>query len=80
MTQNEEFACPYCASPNTFSEDVGSQTSIECVVDCEVCCRPIALTIKSAEGGFDIFARPENEWKCVCNFWVSQKEIFDKRI
>ena len=52
--------CPYCGEPITLLVDLsaGAQDYIE---DCEVCCRPISVTVTpQADGSAAITLRDEN--------------------
>lgn len=42
--------CPHCGEPFTIGFDV-SEGSAEFVVDCEVCCRPIAVAVRLGDDG-----------------------------
>ncbi len=39
------FLCPYCLQINTILVDVSAGNSQELIEDCEVCCRPVRLSI-----------------------------------
>ena len=45
-----DFECPYCAEPVTARVDLtaGAQSYVE---DCQVCCQPIALSIRVTDAG-----------------------------
>jgi hypothetical protein len=51
IEQFESFSCPYCGETNELLVDVSGGPAQEFVVDCEVCCAPIAvrLTIRGDE-------------------------------
>ena len=62
LEQFEGFLCPYCGQSNEIPVDVTGGACQEFVVDCEVCCAPIALRIKiRAEEILSIEVRKENE-------------------
>ena len=42
---NQEYICPYCAQPNSLETDVSGGRQQVFVTDCEVCCRPIRITL-----------------------------------
>ncbi len=42
----ENITCPYCWQKIDFDLPGYSDVSIELVVDCEVCCRPITVTVE----------------------------------
>lgn len=53
--------CPYCGEPiELFVDDsVGDQQYVE---DCQVCCRPIVVTVAmDADGGLGVEVRAEDE-------------------
>ncbi len=49
-TETVSIRCPYCGEPETVVIDCsqGSQTYVE---DCQVCCRPMELTVTLDAGG-----------------------------
>ena len=56
-----DIACPYCGEWIVIFVDAsaGDQQYIE---DCQVCCRPIQLTVRVDEAGVpDVVARAEND-------------------
>ncbi len=62
MDQLEEarISCPYCGEPINVllnPEDIG-QAYIE---DCQVCCRPIEMTVYWADGELGVTAFSDNE-------------------
>lgn len=57
----ESIQCPYCGEPiELFIDDsVDHQQYVE---DCQVCCRPINVTVKAGEDGeVTVVARAEND-------------------
>ena len=53
--------CPYCAEQIDILVD-GSLPEQEYVEDCQVCCRPILLSVMiDADGDVAVVARSENE-------------------
>jgi Cysteine-rich CPXCG len=46
LEQFENFYCPYCGEVNGLSVDLSGGTHQEFVVDCEVCCGPIAIRVQ----------------------------------
>lgn len=58
----ENFLCPYCGENNMLSVDVTGGSHQEFVVDCEVCCNPILVSLKIRSGQIAaIDVRKENE-------------------
>lgn len=51
FTEAESF-CPYCGEPVVLGVDVGGGPVQKYVEDCEVCCRPWAVTVRFASDGF----------------------------
>ncbi|GAA5526083.1 hypothetical protein Maes01_02677 [Microbulbifer aestuariivivens] len=58
MTGLEEYRghCPYCGEPITLLVDTspcsqGGYDSYRYIEDCQVCCRPIAVTVAMEEDG-----------------------------
>ena len=57
----EPLSCPYCGEPISIVVDrsLGEQEYVE---DCQVCCRPMVLSISvDADGDASVSARIENE-------------------
>ncbi len=53
--------CPYCGERIEIVVDC-SEASQEYIEDCEVCCRPIVLSISvNSDGRIDVDARGEND-------------------
>lgn len=50
METSAEISCPYCGAVNTCPLDP-SQGDETLVIDCEVCCRPMELTVRRDEEG-----------------------------
>ena len=58
MNDSLSIECPHCGEPFTIAFDV-SEGSAEFVVDCEVCCRPMTVTVRLRNGeieGLDVVA------------------------
>jgi uncharacterized Zn finger protein len=49
MTESISIECPHCGESFTLALDV-SEGSAEFVVDCEVCCRPMTVSVTLREG------------------------------
>jgi len=52
--------CPYCAEPITLLVDI-SEGDQEYIEDCEVCCRPINVSLQVHAEGFSLYLAHENE-------------------
>lgn len=46
-----EFICPYCAQLNILSVDPSGGNHQVFTTDCEVCCRPIRITVQLDDNG-----------------------------
>jgi len=61
LFQEQSFPCPYCGSPNHLAIEY-HQRDNRFVVDCEICCRPIEISVtQSGQGRAEINVRKENE-------------------
>ena len=45
-----DFLCPYCGQPNTLAVDLTGGARQDFVVDCEICCAPIAVRVTLSHG------------------------------
>lgn len=65
MSEFEEestFECPYCGQPNTIVVDQSGGGRQVFTTDCEVCCRPITVTVAIGDDGeAEIEARRESD-------------------
>ncbi len=58
MNDSLSVECPHCGESFSLALDM-SEGSAEFVVDCEVCCRPMTITVQISDGeltGFDVAA------------------------
>ena len=46
-----EFLCPYCWQANSITVDVSAGREQSFTMDCEICCRPVALTVTLDDDG-----------------------------
>lgn len=61
LEYQKQFFCPYCGESNTLSVEASAGTQ-EFVVDCEICCAPIAVKVKVSDNEIlTVEARKENE-------------------
>ncbi len=60
LDQFESFLCPYCGQTNELLLDFSGGASQNLVVDCEICCSPIAVRIKIRGDQVEIDVRREN--------------------
>jgi hypothetical protein len=49
MQESEEIQCPYCGQVFELAVDT-TQPTQQLVIDCEICCRPIEVSLR-CEGG-----------------------------
>ena len=62
LEEDYEYNCPYCMAPISLRVDATGGRQQAFVVDCEVCCRPIAVEINIEEDGFiNFIAKREGE-------------------
>lgn len=62
MLPTADIACPYCGEVITILVDVAEGEEQHYIEDCQVCCRPIALTVAlDAEGEPIVNARAEDD-------------------
>ena len=45
LTANAEFSCPYCMEVNDIEIDEQNDLNQTQIVDCQICCSPIEITI-----------------------------------
>lgn len=50
LEQFENFICPYCGQANELLVDLSAGPHQEFVVDCEVCCAPVMVRLKTQRG------------------------------
>ncbi len=55
------FECPVCGQQIDSGVDPSQGSSQQYVEDCQVCCRPLLLTVHLQDGGAQVSARPESE-------------------
>ena len=62
LEEFEDFLCPYCGQTNPLSIDLTGGSHQRFVVDCEVCCAPIAVIVHIRGGAIiSVDTRRENE-------------------
>ncbi len=52
MAEQTEFQCPYCGELNSLEYSRSEGKSQSFIQDCEVCCRPIEIDIRTEQDGF----------------------------
>jgi len=55
------FSCPCCGEKNTAFIDSTEGPVQEWVTDCEVCCRPVIVSVRLDDDRIEIDARPESD-------------------
>ena len=49
MNESLSIECPHCGESFSLALDI-SEGSAELIVDCEVCCRPMTVSVRIADG------------------------------
>jgi hypothetical protein len=52
LSKAEKFECPYCMTYNDLEIDEANDVGQQLIVDCQVCCSPIELSL--VDNGFHI--------------------------
>lgn len=60
VESSASFPCPCCAEDNVIPVDISAGSRQEFVVDCQVCCAPIAVTVRIRGESVELEARREN--------------------
>lgn len=62
LTQEQIFSCPYCMVENAIEIDPVNDVGQQQIVDCQICCQPIEITVvEGVDGDFDVIARTDDE-------------------
>ncbi len=61
LTQASRFECPYCMTINDLDIDTDNDINQQQVLDCQICCQPILITVYETEHGLTVEATQENE-------------------
>lgn len=62
LTHEAEFSCPYCMVINSIEIDPVNDVGQQQIVDCQICCQPIEVTVvESGAGEFEVMARTDDE-------------------
>lgn len=62
LTHEQTFSCPYCMVENAIEIDPTHDIGQQQIVDCQICCQPIEVTVvEGFEGGFEVIARTDDE-------------------
>ncbi|NMH60809.1 CPXCG motif-containing cysteine-rich protein [Alteromonas ponticola] len=60
LTRPMSFSCPYCMAPNDVEVDEMNDIGQTQVLDCQVCCQPIELSIFADGDTLSLSAEREN--------------------
>jgi len=55
IEETYHFDCPYCYSKITLNVDLTEGSKQQFTYDCEVCCRPMAISIHLGDDGVEDF-------------------------
>ncbi len=61
LTDATTFECPYCMTINDLEVDQMYDIDQTQIVDCQICCQPIVVTITNDNGELTVQANVENE-------------------
>jgi len=61
LTRSMAFSCPYCMAPNDVEIDEVNDVSQLQVLDCQVCCQPIELSVYQQGDNLQIDVEREND-------------------
>lgn len=62
LESDQLFNCPYCGAENSARVDATGGRRQSFVIDCEVCCRPMAIEVEIEDDGYVFFiAKREGE-------------------
>lgn len=61
LTQEIAFGCPYCMAPNSLDVDPIHDIEQQFIVDCQICCQPIEMTVSEEAGELHIQPRTADE-------------------
>ncbi|MEE2638068.1 MAG: CPXCG motif-containing cysteine-rich protein [Acidobacteriota bacterium] len=56
----QTITCPYCGEPLTIAIDVSVRRQ-EYIEDCQICCRPITLTVERDDGAETTYVEARSE-------------------
>ncbi|MFW8591371.1 CPXCG motif-containing cysteine-rich protein [Glaciecola sp. 2405UD65-10] len=61
LSRAERFECPYCMTINDIEVDEVNDFNQQQIVDCQICCSPIEVTVYDSEFGIKIVAKRDDE-------------------
>lgn len=60
LTTPKLFHCPYCMEPNEVEIDEQNDINVMQVLDCQVCCQPIEMTVYNDGDNLTVQVEQEN--------------------
>ena len=61
LTETESFECPYCMTINDIEIDQQNDIGQQQIVDCQICCQPIEISIFDSGFGLEVVAKRDDE-------------------
>jgi len=61
LTRAEKIECPYCMTYNDIEIDEVNDINQQLIIDCQICCSPIEITVIEGAYGIEIIARTDDE-------------------
>lgn len=61
LSRAESFECPYCMTLNDIEVDEINDIGQQQIVDCQICCSPIEVTMFDNGFGLEIVAKRDDE-------------------
>jgi transcription elongation factor Elf1 len=61
LSRAERFECPYCMTMNDIEIDEVNDIGQDQIVDCQICCAPIEVSIIDNGFGLEIIAKRDDE-------------------
>ncbi len=61
LSRAERFECPYCMTINDIEIDQENDIGQQQIVDCQICCSPIEISILDNGFGLEIIAKRDDE-------------------
>jgi hypothetical protein len=61
LIKTEKFECPYCMTYNNLQIDEENDGGQEQIVDCQICCSPIELSLIDNGFGIEIIATRDDD-------------------
>lgn len=61
LSRAERFECPYCMTMNDIEIDEANDIGQDQIVDCQICCSPIEVSIIDNGFSLEIIAKRDDE-------------------